>query len=360
LLKFYLPASLLVNLVKTRHSVLNPGYSSLSSSAKSVLRFAVAEKSAVSPPSPFLQNLRKYLILRLPPLRKPNQEGLAQELYPSMQISRRPRMKRKLAGAGLIAVFLCIPSWVWGGEEKLEVSAGLGVFNRYVFRGYEIGRDSVVFQPSLGAAYMGFSASFWGNIDSHEKSTQNFVPDRPGQKSFNETDLTLSYTHSFGKLELTAGYIYYATKYTAETEEFYLGAGYDTWFKPTLTVYRDITSYPGTYISLSLSQSWKLYRETTLDVGASAAYFAGDSGYWKTFEASTGGYTGGKYRAFHDGRLSAGVSIPLTKNFIVQPLVQYSFPLSSEAKRQIDGRSYNPNGYIENVWIFGVNLKFSN
>jgi len=262
---------------------------------------------------------------------------------------------------GLILSFLSAATRGWGGEEeKVSVNAGLGVFNRYIFRGYEIGQDSVVFQPSLGAAYKGFSVSFWGNIDSDEKATQNFVPDRPGKKSFNETDLTLSYTYGLGKLELTGGYIYYGTKYTAETEELYLGASYDTWFKPTLTVYRDITSYPGTYIQLSLSQSWKFYREMTVDVGASAAYFAGDSGYWKTYESATGGYTGEKYRAFHDGRLSLGISIPLGKNFVVQPLVQYSFPLSSEAKRKIDGKSYNPNGYLDDVWIFGVNLKFSN
>jgi hypothetical protein len=97
-----------------------------------------------------------------------------------------------------------------------------------------------------------------------------------------------------------------------------------------------------------------------VDVGASAAYFAGDSGYWRTYESSTGGYTGGKYRAFHDGRVSVRVSIPVAKNFVIQPLVQYSFPLSSEAKRQIDGKSYNPNGYLDDIWIFGVNVKFSN
>ena len=262
---------------------------------------------------------------------------------------------------GLILSFLSAATRGWGGEEeKVSVNAGLGVFNRYIFRGYEIGQDSVVFQPSLGAVYKGFSVSFWGNIDSHENATQNFVPNRPGKKSFNETDLTLSYTHALGKLELTGGYIYYGTKFTAETEELYLGASYDTWFKPTLVAYRDITSYPGTYIQLSLSQSWKFYREMTVDLGATAAYFAGDSGYWKTYESATGGYTGEQYRAFHDGRLSLGVSIPMGKNFVIQPLIQYSFPLSSEAKRPIDGKSYNPNGYLDDVWIFGVNLKFSN
>jgi hypothetical protein len=62
-------------------------------------------------------------------------------------------MKEKLTGAILVLVFLGIASGSWGQEEKVAVSAGLGTFNRYVFRGYEIGQDSVVFQPYLGAAY---------------------------------------------------------------------------------------------------------------------------------------------------------------------------------------------------------------
>ncbi len=51
-------------------------------------------------------------------------------------------------------MFLCLAASVWGEEgEKVAVNAGLGVFNRYIFRGYEIGQDSAVFQPSLGAAF---------------------------------------------------------------------------------------------------------------------------------------------------------------------------------------------------------------
>ncbi|MCX7914669.1 MAG: hypothetical protein N2511_08830, partial [Thermodesulfovibrionales bacterium] len=89
-----------------------------------------------------------------------------------------------------------------------------------------------------------------GNIDTNEKRTQSFIPDRPGRKSFNESDLTLSYTHAFGKLSLTGGYIYYGTKYTAETEELFLSASYDVISKPTITIYRDISTYPSTYVNL--------------------------------------------------------------------------------------------------------------
>ena len=88
-----------------------------------------------------------------------------------------------------------------------------------------------------------------------EKATPSFVPDRPGQKSFNETDLTVSYACDVGKLGLTAGFIYYGTKYTAETQELYVGASLDVPGSPALTIYRDIDAYPGTYVLLTLAHA---------------------------------------------------------------------------------------------------------
>lgn len=78
---------------------------------------------------------------------------------------------------------------------------------------------------------------------------------------------------------------------------------YDTLLKPTLSVYRDINEYGGTYFNLSIAHSFPVYKEITLDLGASAGYFAGSDNYWKTYQSSTAAYTGKKYSAFHDGGL---------------------------------------------------------
>ena len=235
-------------------------------------------------------------------------------------------------------------------------SASAGVFNKYVFRGYELSSSSFVIQPSVSVSYKWFSASLWGNIDSDEHPTQSFVPDREGHKSFNETDLTLSYTYAIDKLSMTAGYIYYGTKYTAETEELFFTAGYDVLLKPVLSVYRDISEYPGTYINLALSQSLPVYKDVTLDLGASAGYFKGDNDYWNTYESTTGAYTGKKYSALHDGMVKAGFTIPVAKNINVQPLVQYWFPLSDRAERTVENSSYNHNGKLDDTVVTGINL----
>ena len=194
--------------------------------------------------------------------------------------------------------------------NNISGSFSSGLYNKYVFRGYEMSDDSLVIQPSLTLNYKNFSVNLWGNIDTSEHPTQSFTPDRPGKKSFNEVDLTLSYTYTLNKLSLTGGYIYYGTKYADETEEVFLSLSYDIISKPTLTVYRDISTYPGTYVNLSFSHSIPVYHKITADL-------------------------------------------------TLQPTIQYWFPLSSKARRTIDGNSYNPNGHLDNTFVAGVNFTLS-
>ena len=253
-----------------------------------------------------------------------------------------------LAGAGL-----------WARESEVTGSATLSLFNRYIFRGYEYSAENGVIQPSLGITTRGFTFSFWGNIDTEEEATPSFVPDRPGLKSFNEADLSLSYTRNVGKWSLTAGWVYYGTKYATETQELWLGAAYDSVGKPVLTIYRDIDAYPGTYINLALSHSVPLGVSMALDLGVSAGYFIGGDNYWNTCEEDAGAYSGDRYRAPHDGMLKAGLTVPLGRGIGFQPVVQYYFPLSSDAGRTIDGASYNPGGRLDDTVVYGATLTLS-
>jgi hypothetical protein len=246
-------------------------------------------------------------------------------------------------------------------EANVSGSGTLAVYNQAIFRGYEIGKSGLVIQPSLTASYKGFSASFWGNIDTNQRSTKtaDFSSESMDhKKGWNETDLTLSYTHSIGKLSLTGGYIYYNTKYATETEEIFGAIGLDVISQPTLAIYRDIASYPGTYLNLSFAHSFPLVKETTLDLGASFGYFIGSNNYWRTYEEALGTYTGKKYKGFHDGMVKAGLTIPLTKSFTIQPVIQYWFPLSGDAKKDYANgtdiaESYNPNGPVKKNWSTG-------
>ncbi len=250
-------------------------------------------------------------------------------------------------------------------EDKVTGSVALGGLNRYIFRGYELSSHSAVLEPSVTVSYKGFSLNVWGNIDSSEHQTQSFPTkalDRIGKTTFDETDLTLSYTYNIDKLALTGGFIYYGTQYADETQELFVSGSYDMIAHPTLAVYRDIDRYPGTYINLSLSQSIPVYKlangDVTLDLGAGFGYEAGSSNYWNTYVANKGN-TGSKYSAFHDGNVKAGFTIPVTKLFSVQPIVQYWFPLSGDASKTVRDSSginqFNPNGHLDQTFVYGLN-----
>jgi hypothetical protein len=249
-------------------------------------------------------------------------------------------------------------------EDKITGSASLAVLNRYIFRGHELGGHSVVIQPQLSASYKGFTATLWSNIDTNEHATDSFSPDRPGQKSFNETDLTLSYTYNIDKLSLTGGYIYYGTKYADETEELFVSGTYDMIAHPALSVYRDIGRYPGTYINLSFSQSIPVVKifsgDATIDLGAGFGYEIGSSNFWDTYSTATHSYTGSKFSAPQDGHVQVGFTMPVTKIFSVQPVAQYWFPLSGDANRVVNDQGhgsfpFNPDGHLREVFVYGLN-----
>jgi hypothetical protein len=234
-------------------------------------------------------------------------------------------------------------------------SVSFSGLNKYVFRGAELSAKSIVLQPSITVNYKGFSLNAWGNIDTDQHATQVFAPGKDGsgegQKSFNETDLTLSYTYAINKLSLTGGYIYYGTEYAQQTQELYASVSYDMIAHPTLSVYRDIDAYPGWYVNLSFSQSFPVVKiptgDVTVDLGASFGYY------------NISGNGMSTYSALHDGMLKAGLTIPVAKNVVVQPIMQYWYPLSGKAHHSDPNTDNNPAAHIDNTFVYGIGVTLS-
>ena len=237
-------------------------------------------------------------------------------------------------------------------------SVSFSALNQYIFRGAEVSSKSLVLQPSVTINYKGFSLNVWGNIDTNQHQTQVFVPGKvtdangvgvgQGQKSFNETDLTLSYTYSIDKLALTGGYVYYGTEYAQQTQELFISATYDIISHPTIAIYRDIDAYPGTYANLSFSQSLPVYKlstgDVTVDLGASFGYY------------NIGGNGLKTYSALHDGMVKAGLTIPVAKNVVVQPILQYWYPLSGKAHKSDPNTENNPAAHIDSSFVYGLGV----
>lgn len=217
-------------------------------------------------------------------------------------------------------------------EPKPYASASVAFFSQYIFRGYELSKDSLVIQPAATIGYRGFELSLWGNLDTDDKFT--------GIKkaNWNETDLTLSYTYDFGPMKLSGGYIYYALDQARDSHELFLKLTGNFLLNPTLSVYREIDFYTGTYLNLSIGHSFNLTKEMTLDLTGSVGYQISNSD--KIVKFTSSGYpTTDKYRGLHDGNISAGLTIPFAKYFTFKPIIAYTFPLSSNAKDRIKGTS---------------------
>lgn len=222
-------------------------------------------------------------------------------------------------------------------EDKPSASAHVGVFSQYIWRGWELSKDSVVIQPSATLGYKGFALNLWGNWDTHQYGLE--------KSSWNETDFTASYERSFGPLNLGGGYIYYSLDSADDQQEFYLSLGGDMILAPTFSVYKDITKVDSWYFNLGISHSFELPKGISLDLAASAGYYKINSRYVVT--AGGEEKVGDNYSAFHDGVVSASLNIPFAKYFTCTPMLAYSFPLSNDAKNLLKADSLsNKAGHL--------------
>lgn len=215
--------------------------------------------------------------------------------------------------------------------DRPSVSADVAFLSQYIWRGYELSKDSLVIQPSITASYKGFSMNLWGNLD-----TDAYAGDSEGQSKWNETDFTVGYDTSFGPVGVGVGYTYYALGWAQDTQEFYLSIGGDVILAPTLTIYRDVDEYQGWYLNLGISHSFDLPKNMTLDLAGSIAYEYSDNQGIVNYNHDLTP-TNSEFRNFQNGLVSVGMTIPFWKYFTAVPMIAYSFPLGNAADKMLSG-----------------------
>ena len=238
---------------------------------------------------------------------------------------------KTLIASGVLASTMVaggIVSTAFAEEEKPTADLSVALLSQYVWRGYELSEDSIVIQPSMTVGYKGFGFNLWGNLDTDyfgmvEGNTTT------GGANFNETDVTLSYDGSMDKIGYGVGYIYYALDDgLLDEQEVYVSLSYDTLLSPSLTIYRNFSHTVGWYVLAGISHSVPLTDSISLDLGATASYinFADET------EVPDPSDPTDAYSGFHDGVLSASVTVPVAEYISITPSLSYSFPLSGDAK----------------------------
>jgi hypothetical protein len=274
------------------------------------------------------------------------------------------RLKTKLmVGLAIIGTLALSPSGLFAAEEEKPVmDMTVSVLSQYIWRGYELSRNSVVIQPSLTAGYKGFSVNVWGNMDTKPYYSGSDVG-KSYSSAWNETDITLSYSKTMDMFTLGGGYIYYglgafnqeAAK-RLDSQEIFASLGLNVLLSPTLTVYREIDHYHIWYALLGVSHVFEINKMASLKLAASASYLLSNDE--KTYPKYDGNAvaTTDKFSNFHDGTITASLPVKLMKYVTVTPILSWVFPLSGDAKNEMTGCGFKgaaTNSDRDSSFIYG-------
>ena len=201
--------------------------------------------------------------------------------------------------------------------------------SKYVSRGVR-NSDGPVWQPAASASCMGFTAFAWANLDLSD--------DGGVRNRFTELDLGIEYAHSFGDLNLLAGYVNYQFPNiaTPTTSEIYGGVGYKCWFNPMLTLYQDIDQSRGQYVTLTMEHAfekvWEPAKEVSLDVVLTAGAAYGSADYNRVnYGTDTAGFT--------DAVVTLALPVHFGERITLTPSLNAAQLLDSSVRRSMSGGS---------------------
>ncbi len=241
----------------------------------------------------------------------------------------------------MVLIFLAVLGLSAFSTHAVETSgsASVDVFSKYVWRGQTLSDESVV-QPSVGITYGGFGANLWANYDTETNES-------------NETDMTLYYANSLDNFSYDAGYIYYALDNISDTQEIYLYVEYAVILSPNATLYWDIDEGNGGYLLFNLSHSFEFQENMSFDLGCSIGVNLNNEimGLNKNDEEFSG---------FYDGNISASLSLAISENISLVPIVAYSFPLSDDAESALKVIAEDATGDDKaDIFFGGINASLN-
>ncbi len=226
--------------------------------------------------------------------------------------------------------------------EKPAADLTVSALNLYYYQGRAFSRNSLVIQPSLTVGYGGFSAGLWGNLDTNPYPLDQAEGKHSG--NWTETDVTLSYGKTFGRVSAGLSYAYYgiagANAGGADVRDQHdLGVSLklNTLLNPALNVYYMFDNSQRWYFMIGISHTVEIRRMISLKLAATAGYLASDMGTADMDGAhnridDSGNVLAEKYNNFLDGMVSITLPVKLTKFITLTPSIAFAFPLGKDAE----------------------------
>ena len=196
-----------------------------------------------------------------------------------------------LVGAALLTTGTLIGAVA--GHAQTEISADLGLYSSYVWRGLSLTNKPVA-QPAVYVSFPVGNASLtlggWSTIDLGKyDDLADDISQSGGSSAFNfaEFDPSVEISFPVGKATLTAGGVAYLYPndenapgfglLTSDnnTVEIYGKAAFDVPLSPQLSIYYDVDKIKGAYFEGSVSHSLAASEKVSIDLGAAAGLNAG-------------------------------------------------------------------------------------
>jgi hypothetical protein len=215
----------------------------------------------------------------------------------------------------LFSFLVCLTAQAMAVEGELEVGT---VMSNYVWRGIRMS-EGPVYQFSGTVSAKGFSANVWGNYDFDSKK-------------YNETDLTLSYSRDIKKFSLETGFIHYAMVDNKDSDEVYVGLGFDGPLQPSFKAYFDVNAGKGAFLQPSVGHSVKISSRASLDFKLNIGIAINNS-YTGVRDS------GDEYVALHNADFNIACPAKLSKHWNIKPQVGVTTPLSRAAREAIRNSS---------------------
>lgn len=229
----------------------------------------------------------------------------------------------------------------WGAVAsaavEVEGDAYIGVYSKYLSKGFDYSDGKAVLQGGMDLSAYGFTLGVWSNMQL--KSTDDY------DSRVNETDFNIDYTFALCEgASMSLGNMHYTYNFPGEDNdsenEAYVALALDVPFSPELTVTYgwdvDNDGLTGLFYKLGGSHELELSEAAALTLGVLVTY-------------NQESYFAGDYNEFHNYELTASLDYALTDNWGLTAGVLYSDALSNEAEDE----------GVDSEFVGSLNLAFS-